>query len=290
MKTKALLYLLLTLVISSASGQDLRKSLTHAYKKSDTVSLFNLLSDWNSQVQSNESEVAGDKYTDAVYAIFNEFYTPFDLKRIGSSEWGDSIYIDKFAVIQNSVAYVIAEFPNPDSIVFGFMGDTLTLTEHEQKYREGDQKNDFFEDLILKIRYSYTKELEQVEMTDFRPETTLPINKRLYLTADYRTELIQFLGNQHSPLGFRGLMNPARATKKTRKKQRFLNNYLNVIHGHWGGYWHLVTHPKVNLIIMNPELTKAMIHFRLVYQGGEAYLEKKDGKWVLIESKLTWIE
>lgn len=286
MRTLVLLYLLLIFTASSVFCQGLSKSLGYAFKKSDSDSLFTLLIQWNEGVGNNESEVSNDKYSKAVYSIFNEFYTPYDLERIGSSEWGDSIYIDKFAIIQNSVKYVIAEFPNPDTIVIRLKQDTLTLTEFEQKFGKDDRRYLFYEDL----KYPNTKDLEKVEIKDFRPQTTLPSNKILYLTTDYQTELIQFLGNQHSPLGSGGIMNPARATKKTWMRQKFLNIYLNVIYGHWGGYWHLETHPEVSLIVMNPELTKARLYFRLVYQGGEAFFEKKDGKWTLIESKLTWIE
>ncbi len=38
------------------------------------------------------------------------------------------------------------------------------------------------------------------------------------------------------------------------------------------------------------EMNYAKLFFRLVYQGGEAYLKKENGKWNLISSKLTWIE
>ena len=261
------------------------RSLKYAFKKSDSDSLLSILNLWNQSVQSNENEIT-DKYEKAVYSIFNEFYTPYELERVGSSEWGDSIYIGKFAIVQHKINYALAEFPNPDTIILTLKDDTLSLSELEQKYGKKDRMYVLFEDL----KYPKVANEQKKEIINFRPETTLPKDLRLFLVPPYHGELIQFLGNHHTPLGAGGIMYPARASKKTFERQVFLNKYLNVIYGHWGGYWHLETHPEVSLIIMNPSLTKAILHFRLVYQGGEAYLENKDGEWKLVESKLTWIE
>jgi hypothetical protein len=63
-----------------------------------------------------------------------------------------------------------------------------------------------------------------------------------------------------------------------------------VLHGHWGGYWHIATHPDVSNIIFNHSFTKAQIVFRVGYQGGEAMAEKHDDQWIITNSKTTWIE
>lgn len=34
----------------------------------------------------------------------------------------------------------------------------------------------------------------------------------------------------------------------------------------------------------------AIIYFRIVYEGGEAYLKKENGVWKIITAKRTWIE
>ena len=273
-------------VNSNLTGQDFSKSLKYTFISNNPDSLLSLLYEWNEKIQSNEKEISVDKYGSEIYSIFNEFYTPFNLTRIGSSEWGDSLYLNKFAIIQNQIQYVIAEFPNPDTIVIGLEDDTLTLSKLEKKYGKDSGIFGYYENLKNPI----IKNLEKVVLTDFRPETTLPHDKKLYLTAGYESELIQFLGDQHSELGEGGIMNPARATNKTWERQSFLNRHLNVIYGHWGGYWHLETHPEASVIVINPEMTKALIYFRLVYEGGSAYLERQNGEWVLKESKLTWIE
>ncbi len=60
--------------------------------------------------------------------------------------------------------------------------------------------------------------------------------------------------------------------------------------GHWGGDWHLDTHPHVYTIILHPTFTRAIIDFRVGYQGGKAFLEKGKHGWKVLKSELTWIE
>ena len=277
-------YILLLWSLNSYS-QDLSESLRYAFKKSDKDSLRSILTDWNRKVKSNQGSVE-DVYEQAVYSIFNEFYSPFHLDRIGSSEWGDSIYFNKMAIVQNEISYAIAEFPDPDTIMLALKKETISLAAYEKKFGTGRREYRFFRDL----KYPKVEEEDQKEITDFRPQTKLPPERKLYLTSPYERELTEFLSDQHTPLGAGGIMNPARATRKTFRRQAFLNNYLALIYGHWGGYWHLETHPEVSLVILNPSMTKAVIYFRLIYEGGEAYLEKQKGQWTLIESKLIWIE
>ncbi len=67
---------------------------------------------------------------------------------------------------------------------------------------------------------------------------------------------------------------------------KFLNKCLHVHPGHWGG-WHIETHPEVHLIGFDENRTKATIYFQLFWRGGEAFMEKRDGKSGLKSSKLT---
>lgn len=282
---RILLHAILLLFSINSFGQDLSKSLKYAFKKSDKDSLRSILTAWNLNIAPNEKNIE-DKFEQAVYSIFNEFYTPFQPERLGSYKRDDSIYIDKLAIIQNKIKYAIAEFPDPDTIMLSIKKDTLSLSECEQVFGKDNITYQLYEEL----KYPKIKTEDEKEILDFRPETMLPNERRLYLASPYKKELIKFLGNQHASLGFGGLMNPARATKKTFRRQTFLNNYITVIYGHWGGYWHLETHPEISLVIINPSLTRAFLFFRLGYSGGDAILEKRNGDWKLIESRLTWME
>lgn len=266
-------------------GQNFRKSLEYAFKHSDKDTLRSILDNWNKNINSNENSVE-DEVEKAVYLIFNEFYSPFHLKRIGASEWGDSLYFGKMAIVQNKIKYAIAEFPDTDTIMLHIDKDTISFSEFEKKFGKNNSRYAYYEEL----KYPKVSSERCMEIVDFRPETMLQQEQRLYLNSRYEKGLTEFLGNQNVPLGVGGIMNPARAIEESYERQKFLNNYLNIIYGHWGGYWHLETHPEVSLIVVNPSRSKAVLYFRLIYEGGEAYLENHDGKWILIESKLTWIE
>lgn len=270
-------YLLLVVCTSTALSQDLSKSLDYVFKKSDSDSLLAVLSQWSSNVQSNEQQVQGDKYASAVYSIFNEFYTPFQLNKLGYSKQGDSIHVDKFAIVQDKIQYAIVEFPNPDTIQFIYKEDTATLAELEHKLEKDDR---YFRITYEGWKYPSAKKIQEdqkVELLDFRPETGLPKNRSLYLTSDLQAELIQFLRIKHSSLCAGSKVIPDRKTKKIWKRQKFLNKYLDIIYLHLDGKWYFETRPVVNLIIMNPDLSKALLHFNTFDSGGDVYLEKKDG-------------
>jgi len=85
-------------------------------------------------------------------------------------------------------------------------------------------------------------------------------------------------------------MSPYQTIEESEKKYNILRSYIPILHGHWGGYWHIVTHPDVSIIIFNKTLTKARVDFSFGYQGGETILEKEGDDWVIKESKETWIE
>ena len=85
-------------------------------------------------------------------------------------------------------------------------------------------------------------------------------------------------------------MKPATAAGDSYERQQFLGNYIKVIYGHWGGYWHLETHPEVYRISFDENMNNVIVYFRLVYEGGKATLTKQKGKWELVSSRLTWIE
>jgi hypothetical protein len=110
------------------------------------------------------------------------------------------------------------------------------------------------------------------------------------LTPEYNNALNQFLGAKYKEMGVGNIMNPALPEGESEKRYEFVKNYIHILHGHWGNYWHLETHPKVSTIVINNEITKAKINFRYGYQGGETVLEKENGIWKIISSKATWTE
>jgi hypothetical protein len=253
-------YILLSLVFLPVLGfSQSYDSLETAYKKNSEIKLTEFLDNWNETIKSNEDSVSsGSHLKKEIFKIYDEFYNPFNLMRIGNGEWGDSLYFNvKYVIIQNRIDFLVL---NNDSI--------------------GDFNFSIADSLIL----------SKDSIMDFRPNVIFPNAKTLYLTKDYGKTLTEFLKDKHHPLGFRGIMNPARAKGSSLDKQRFLNNYFLIIYGHWGGYWHLETHPYVFRIIFNKTMDTARVDFRLVYQGGDAILKKIDNKWEFVKGELTWIE
>lgn len=187
------------------------------------------------------------------YEIFKDFYQPANLGRIGRPEWGNDQFAGvKYYVVQNSI-------------------DVKVYEQLKQDRYPIDPDNIIFESTL----------------NNFRPQ--VQGNKlALILTEEYKNRLLMFLGGESTPAGQGNIMAPAMAIGESNKRLQFLNQYLKIYHGHWVG-WRLVTDPTISRIDFNGELTKAIVHFELVYQGGEAVYENKDGKWMLKESRLTWI-
>lgn len=186
-----------------------------------------------------------------VYKVFRAFYDPLDLNKIYKKKNWDT---DEDG-LYNNIQYLIIQ--------------------NRIDYKIAD-KNDstIFKDSII----------------GFRPELSFEPKKILYLNARYDTLLNKFLGNDHYPLGYGGIMNPARPKNKSAERRYFLYPYIQIIYGHWGGYWHLESHPYVFSIKFNEKMDEATVNFRLVYEGGEAKLKKKRGEWKVSDYHLTWIE
>ena len=135
-----------------------------------------------------------------------------------------------------------------------------------------------------------TTEIESLRNSEFRPQVSFPNKKIVYLTDGYKKMLDDFLGDQHVDLGTESIMQVAYAKDESRQRMEFLMKAAKIFYGHWGGYWQYETYPKANQIIFDREMQRAVVFFRCVYEGGEVYLEKKDGEWTIVSGKLTWIE
>ena len=70
----------------------------------------------------------------------------------------------------------------------------------------------------------------------------------------------------------------------------FLRQAVQLNHHHWISDYQKATMPVVSQIYVDESLSHALVNFRVFYQFGEAYLERKNGGWKLLSSKLTAIE
>lgn len=255
---RTFLLLFLVVVVSTCYGQGELRKLKTAYKNNSQSQLESFLQQWQSKsIPVGSLDSLSDLHKD-VYQIYMDFYNPFNLLRVGDGEWGEDIYsgID-YVIIQNSI---LIEVFKTDSLYFSYFEDNDSL-------------------ILVKERIS-----------NFRPDVHFEQAKTLFLFPKYKKAINKFLGSKSNPLGFGGIMNPSSAKGQSAERLKFLSEKLKIIHGHWGGYWHIETHPYVNVIDFNKDRTYAKVYFRLGYQGGVAIYSKKNEKWEMIYSGLTWIE
>ncbi len=188
----------------------------------------------------------------SAYEIFEDFYQPKNLTRIGKPEWGpDQFKHVSYLIVQNSLNIIITNKLETEP----FNSNITSILD--------------------------------ITINNLRPNVKGD-TPALYLTEQYKTSLSHFLGSEEYPLGHGGIMVPARAKGESKKRQQHINKFLQIYHGHWGG-WNYITDPTVSSINFNSSLNKAIVHFSLVYEGGYAIYILKKGKWILRESKLTWI-
>ena len=231
----------------------LLRKLEVAYKNSSTKDIDSFFLEWEKSVsQSSNDVIDQNEVIKSIFIIFKEFYAPSDLKKLGDWEWDNMNAGYEYVVVQNTIYYYVSS-------------------------------NDIVE------RYSLG--IEQYDtITNFKPPVNTNLGKVLYLTDEYRKAINTFLGSESTGVGVGSIMNPSMPVGESQKRYEFLRKYIQIIPGHWGGDWHIATHPEVINIVFNNTLDEACINFRVGYMGGEAMFSKEGAKWVLKSSRATWIE
>lgn len=232
------------------------EKLETAYKKSSTFDTEIFFRDWNVSVPSNSVDsINRDKVVREIYEIYKTVYNPLDLTTLGKWEWGNDLNSNcKYVVVQNKIEYA-------------------TLAE-----------------TLFDNYFSIYESIKFESIDDFRPPLNLPGNQILYLTPEYEKTLNLFMGTESTTIGEGGIMTPSMPKGESDKRYTFIRPYIPVLPGHWGGYWHLTTHPVISRILIDTDNVVAKVFFRVGYQGGEAILKKKSNKWTIEKSNATWIE
>ncbi len=295
-KTIILLYLLANLTLYSQSPSEL---LEGAYKNNSLDSLKQFYLNWNEEIPpvSNEELQSLNDTIRNVYEIFKLLYKPFDIRSLGASDRGDIYKNVDFLLTQNDIKYAFVQ-----KIVTEEDIDSIVVDYINKKIKDEKKKSDYLKrvngklseyamklcrpiDLEAKMEYLFEESI-----TNFRPQISFPDKKILFLTSKYEAILNDFLGNEHYPQGSNGVMSTASPKNESKKKKAFLENFIKIFYGHWGGYWQLLSYPEVNVIIFDKNMQYAKVYFRIVYEGGESYLKNNNGKWEIFLSELKWIE
>lgn len=300
-----ILILLFLLTFQNSKAQKSYIELRDAYYDNSKSQLWNFFVNWHNEIPTITT-VEFNELNDTLkntYLVFKEFYQPQDLRQIGNPEFGYGTYDSvKFFIVQNEIKiyfqdkvyYTDAEL---DIFIVNQMNknrgvDTVKI-EHLEKMKENGKLP---EKIIIGYGpYSYFVEVPDSILIDsienFRPSVNsknyaIPV----YLNEKYDNILTKFLGNEYTPLGQNSIISPAHSEEESEARKKFLENFVLIFYGHWGGYWQLLTYPDVSRIIFDQNMEYAKIDFRMIYQGGEAFLKNNNGKWELISSELTWIE
>jgi hypothetical protein len=239
------------------SEKEIAHKLDSARSGKTVVVLSRFFAEWNSLSKSIDPGPTGQNDTiRAVYEVFRSFYKPLDLLKLGNWEWGNRLNENaRFVAVQNSISYAVLLLDTPRS------GE-----------ESGAAKPDLF------------------HIFDFRPSLDIDASRVLYLFPEYEEAMNQFLGAKSTAVGAGGIMNPSFPEGESENRYKLLRPWLPILHGHWGGYWHLETHPYVARVLFNRQMNLALLEFRVGYQGGECLLEKKAGRWNIKDSHATWIE
>jgi len=276
-----------TVYSQKKNGQILEK----AYKRQSQELLGVFFQNWNDEIQPFSNEVISslDDTVQNMYQVFEEFYSPRNLKRIGGSEFGEIYQNTRFIVVQNhlrgyitnQIYYTDAEI---DSIVMKNivrtknlpLSDTLSIQKWTRRFKKDRENMILFYGPKGFLGENSSDSLIS-EINDFRPNG-LPDDTVLFLSKKYVLILEGFLGEINN-----------NDFSERYKKQLFIEEQINISQGLFD-WWHLVTYPSVRKVTFDKNFEYAEVQYRILHEGGEAILKKIDGEWKLISAERTWIE
>lgn len=229
------------------------------------TSLFLLIAvSCDSPVKVNESLSLEEIYLHSSEMEFEQYL----------NEWND-----KYKPIPNDEQNYLTDTLRNVYKIYQEFYDPLDLRKYCTTGRCPEFGVDFYDGLEYiivqnEIRYTFNEYEDHKTISFFFPKVDVDA-KVLYLTNEYEEELNAFLDRD--------------VHEDIQARYEFINTKIRVVPGHWFG-WHFLTHPEVSMIYMNTEMDSAKVNFRIIYEGGEAVLQKSGNQWNMIESKLTWIE
>lgn len=282
--------LLFLLCFQDSNAQKSYETLKNAYNENSKSQLWNFFIEWHNEVPTITDEEF-NQLNDTLkntYLAFKEFYLPQELEKIGKPEFGTDIYNSvKFFIVQNDIKiYFIDKVYFTDDELETFVLNSMKKERKNDSLKIEDIRNNGKLSYLALMMYGPFAVIDQPGMAtdsidDFRPFiTSKNYSTPVYLNKNYYDILNKFLSSGSTPLSQQEIIN----------RKNFLENFVTIFYGHWGGYWQLETYPLAYNIIFDKNMEYARIDFRVIYEGGSAILKNYNGKWELISSELTWIE
>lgn len=259
--------------------------------------LFEFFDNWANEVQSNEKK-AKNPYVAEAHKVFAAFYQPMQMVKRGTRQ---TMYDDKpYYIVQSSLwkicmtDVILYKQEEIDSFMIArILPVYADDTAYQKKWLENlppDAWTDFWFNYYNDWGPMHIPNTVVLSDVAFLPPVHIEGKKVVYLTKKYKKLLDAFLGDNHVDLGENNIMQPAFSKGDSRAKQQFIDNAAHIYYGHWGGYWQYETYPEAEQIIFNPEMNRAVVLFRFVYEGGQVILEKQNGEWTVVDTRFIWIE
>jgi hypothetical protein len=244
--------------------------LLKTYNENDMDGVKKYFEEWNEESKKLTKTKYADELEESLYKIFKVMFHPYDMKPLVREPMMGGYEKDLIEVI-NRTPYLVIQ--NQISYIFNDLDDI-------------NEEN--LMDFIMSTRFSRD---DIKTLGEFYPLIDEDKEKVLYLTEKYQEDLTLFLGTEDQPFGKRHIMGPAEPKGETGKRYQFIRNYIPILYGHWGGYWHLSTHPEIEYVFINNQLNHALVHYRIGYNFGYAELKKvNDDDWVMLWANMNGIE
>jgi len=274
------------------------------YNQKSSEKLKTYLDSWANEIKPIEDkEMRRQKeYVRASYGIFEELFDPHNIGKLGVQQIRYEIYRSYHYFIIPTKIYIYTS----DKVYYDDEETDAYTIDAINKYAEPDSLKSGLIDRV-RNRYNYHQQIINTfgpyghlykdsslaiidSIVNFRPKITQAIGIPLYLTKKYELEVLDFLGKTNKQFAAGGFENIAKASGESAERQTFLEKFVKVAHGHWGGYWELKTPPSIYTITFDKNFKYAKVDFNLVYEGGTAFLKFEKGIWQFISAKRTWQE
>lgn len=260
-------------VMSNANVQQKENiNLLYSYEENDEIRITQYFKDWNEKSKKLTKTEYENELEENLYKIFKVVYQPYNMVPFINEQMLDYFEHDLIKVI-NQAPYIVVQ-------------NQLHYTIEDLKDTNEDVYDEYDEYLLTLM----DSKNEIKTINNFYPQIDIDFNKVLYLTDEYEVEIISFLGGEERPFSEKNIMAPAIPKGETEKRYQWLRKYIPILYGHWGGYWHLPTHPEILNVYINKELTHAIANYRIGYKFGFAELKKVNGDWVLIKALMNGME
>ena len=309
MKKKIFKIFILYFLINNLFSQNESDILFKAYEANSKTQLNEFFKNWNNKIKpltDNEFANLNDTVKEC-YKIFSIFYNPLKIMTRDTANNKVEMYGNvKYFVVQHELdIYFTDIILNPDTVSYTqeeidseikenlreYYNDTIEVNRVFAEYKKTNN-------IVIKESYGprykekfflwRSKKLYQ-KVTDFQPETIFKNDRIVYLNEEYDSIVNSFLGSDHHSLGTGGIMNPAQAKGESKKKKHFLEDFIKIHHGHWGG-WHVITFPQIDKVVFDEKMVFALVQFRIKYEGGTAVFKKENDSWKKLSLEMTWIE